>query len=191
MSGSEAIIDEADFVIVATGSIPLNARLPIESDAIDIALAEDILLDDSKAKNRAIVVGAGLVGSELALHLAQKGREVTVVDMASDIVGGVHGICPANYFMLKELFDYYGVKQQMNSVLKQIHKDGIVVQTESGSLDIAADQVIIAVGYERYGNLAERLYREYPGKVVNIGDSKAIKTIMNAVYEGYEVARSI
>jgi 2-enoate reductase len=169
----------------------LIANLPVDSDAIDIALAEDILLDDSKARDRVIVVGAGLVGSELALHLVQKDREVTVVDTASDIVGGVHGVCPANYFVLKELFDYHGVKQQMNSVLTQVHKDGVVVQTESGNVDIAADQVIIAVGYEKYGDLAERLYREYPGKVVNIGDSKAIKTIMNAVYEGYEVARSI
>ena len=93
--------------------------------------------------------------------------------------------------MLKELFDYHGIKQQLNSVLKQINKDGITVETKSGDVDITVDQVIIAIGYTKYGNLPEKLYRKYPGKVVNIGDSKAIRTIMNAVYEGYEVARNI
>ncbi len=191
MTGDEAVIKEADFVIVATGSVPLAVDFPAAPDAIEVAMAEDVLMDAGKAKDSVAIVGAGLVGSELALHLAQNDHQVTVVDMTDDIVGGPHGVCPANYFMLKELFAYHGVKQQLKSVLKQINKDGVTVETESGDVDIPTDQVIIAIGYKKYGDLAERLYREYPGKVVNIGDSKAIKTIMNAVYEGYEVARKI
>ncbi len=68
----------SEFVLVATGSRP--ARPP----AIDIdgrtVLVSDDLLDLEEIPHRMVVVGAGVIGIELASMFAALGVEVTVVD---------------------------------------------------------------------------------------------------------------
>ena len=71
-----------DVVIVATGSDYI--RLPIKG--MDYAIPPNAVLTDlSKAKGRIAIIGGGLIGSELALHLAQNNRQVGVFEMREAI----------------------------------------------------------------------------------------------------------
>ena len=50
-----------------------------------VVLAQDILTGAAQAGSRVLVIGGGLVGSETAEFLADKGREVTVVELRDGI----------------------------------------------------------------------------------------------------------
>ncbi len=188
---NDDILDNYDKIIIATGSKPIVPNFPKEQDAIDTIIAETALNDIKQVAKNVVIIGGGLVGSELALYLAKNKHNVTIVDMACDIVGGVHGVCPANYFMLKELFTYYKIDEQLNSCLSKITNNGVDVMTKDGEVSIKAEQVILAIGYTQRNNLPMKLYQRYPDKVSIIGDCKKVSNIMNAIYEGYEIARNI
>lgn len=187
----DAILDEFDEIIVSTGSNPIKPNFDKTDNAVEVLMAEDVLNDITLAKGNVTIIGGGLVGSELALHLAQNDKKVTVVDMANDIVGGIHGVCPSNYWMLKELFEFHNINQQLNSKLLKILDNGVLVQENNTEKEVVADQVILAIGYSSNKNLPQELYKKYPSKVHVIGDCKGVANIMKAVYEGYEVARNI
>ena len=71
-----------DALIVAAGAEPLVPPIP----GIEKAIMADSLVDagDSIGK-KIVIIGGGLVGCETALHLAQTGRDVTVVEMKDQV----------------------------------------------------------------------------------------------------------
>lgn len=180
-----------DKILVATGSNPIVPGFAQAENKLEVILAEEVLNDVNLAADEVVIIGAGLVGSELALHLAQNEKSVTVVDMANDIVGGPHGVCPANYFMLKELFAFNNINTKLNAKVTEITTDGVIVDIDGVEQLVAAKQVIIAIGYSSNNQVAKQLYAKYPNKVHVIGDARGVANIMNAVYDGYEVARNI
>jgi 2-enoate reductase len=68
----------------------------------------------------------------------------------------------------------------------------VILQQANQSQTLHADHVVLALGYKSndslYGNLANELDVE---EVFNIGDSQKARTIMTAIWDGYEVARSL
>jgi 3-phenylpropionate/trans-cinnamate dioxygenase ferredoxin reductase subunit len=80
--GTEAVIPYQSLVI-ATGATP--ARLPIEpADTLTLRSAQDArrLRDHAGAGQRAIIIGAGAIGVELASSLVARGSEVVLLDRA-------------------------------------------------------------------------------------------------------------
>ncbi len=55
---------------------------------------------------------------------------------------------------------------------------------------IPSDTVIIAVGYKADKSLFEELEKEV-AKVFNLGDSRQVRNIKGAIWDAYEVARSV
>ncbi len=189
---NNTMLSEYDEVIIATGSTPIVPGIEKTQNAVETIIAEDVLNNIELAKEDVTIIGGGLVGSELALHLAQNNRKVNVVDMANDIVGGPHGVCPANYFMLKELFTYHNVNQVLNSKVLKITENGLIVSSGDNETELHTEQVIFAVGYQnKQKEMITAMQQSAPHKVKVIGDAKQIKNIMNAVFEGYELARNI
>src|SRR3989304_4164351 len=73
-----------DVVIVATGSHPLIPAIP-GADRDNVVTAWGVLKGKPVGHN-VIVVGGGLVGTETALFLSQKGKHVVLIEMLDDIV---------------------------------------------------------------------------------------------------------
>jgi NADH dehydrogenase FAD-containing subunit len=81
---------DADYVVLATGSI---YPFPAKSDAHDAADAIDnyrAAYDELTHANRVLLVGAGAVGIELAGEIVSKwpDKHVTILDVADDVLGG-------------------------------------------------------------------------------------------------------
>ena len=77
-----------DAVVVATGSVPVIPTIP-GIDKRNVVVAVDLLKNNEDTGKHIIVVGGGLVGCETALHLAQKGKSVTVIDKLPEIAQDV------------------------------------------------------------------------------------------------------
>lgn len=182
-----------DSVIFATGSQPVVPTWLEGRDNPKVMSAEKMLMNpDVITGDKLVVVGGGLVGIEAALWMAQRGKQVTVIEMADDIVGGPYGLCFANYQMTKELL----VKEQVNvmtsTALKRITNEGVEINSADGTSILTADHIVLALGYKSEDQLYQTLANELDvEQVFNIGDSQKARTIMAAIWDGYEVGRNL
>ena len=184
-----AFVEKGDFdcVIAAVGSSPITPDFGTKNRQL---LATELLNGKVQAGSEVVVIGGGLVGCETALWLRQMGKSVTVIEMMPDILGGPHGMPFMNYDMLKHLLAYNGVEVLTSTKVTSIEENGVAVENASGIRTIPADSVVLAIGFRsRVDGLKE--IEALPVKVYRIGDCRHVSNIMHAVWDGYEVARSI
>jgi len=185
VDGGELEKSDADVIITATGAKPI--KLPF-GDATETAV--DILNEKAPCGENVVIIGGGLVGCETGLWLAGKGKNVQVVEMAPDVLGGPHGMPLMNYSMLKDLLAYNKVELHVNSRVENVNDGVVTVQNGEKKFELKADTVINAVGYRSEDSLYERV-KMLPKEVYNLGDSRNVKNIMYAIWDAYEVAGNI
>lgn len=183
-----AIVKGADVVVVATGSKPITIDFGKEKEIIT---ASEALLGKKRVGQKVVIIGGGLVGCETGLWLAQKGREVTIVEMMSDICGGPHAMPFMNYDMLKDELAFHKVRIFKSSKIKAVDKKDVAVIVPEGEITLAADTVIIAVGYIPNDSLYQSVKDALKAPVYNIGDSRNVHNIMYAIWDAYEIAREM
>lgn len=152
--------------------------------------AEQVLLGEKDPGNQVVVVGAGLVGCELALDLAQKGKKVTIVE-ALDKITAVNGpLCSANRDMLERLIPFNGIEVQCSARVTS-YRDGVLHATV-GDEDKAfpADSVVLCVGYRSENGLYEETKADVE-EIYEIGDAQRVSNIMYAIWDAFEVASHI
>ncbi len=176
----------ADVVLIATGSKPKLFRLgegPVFS-------AADVLLGRKRAGERVAIIGGGLVGCELALHLREQGKQVTIVEALEKILAVNRPLCHANSEMLEALIPFKGVKTITSA--KAVGYDGktLKIQAPSGPLELPADTVVLAVGYSSENALFEELKNELP-RIHLLGDARNVANILYAIWDAYELAGHI
>lgn len=180
-------------VIFATGSRPVKPNWLSGQDKPHVIVAEEMLMNPDKITgDKVTVIGGGLVGAEAALWMAQQGKAVTLIEGSDDIVGGPHGTCFANYQMLKELLVKEQVTVLTSTLLQTITDTGVLVESDYKEMEILSDHVVLALGYKAEDHLHEALANELDvDTVFNIGDSQKARTIMTAIWDGFEVARTL
>ena len=178
---------DCDAVIIATGSEPKRFSL---GDDDRVFTASEVLLKEKDPGKTAVVIGGGLVGCETALHLAQEGRKVTIVE-ALDSIMSVNGpLCHANKDMLEQLLPYNGV-DIIYGARAEGYKDGVLTVTAGGETrSLSCDSVILSVGYAEKDSLYRELEFEVP-EIYLLGDARKVANIMYAVWDSYEVANHI
>jgi NADPH-dependent 2,4-dienoyl-CoA reductase/sulfur reductase-like enzyme/rhodanese-related sulfurtransferase len=99
-------------------------------------------LDKTK---RAVVVGGGYIGLEMAENLAHRGLEVTIVEMLDQVMAPLDPECAR---LVERHLEKHGVRLALNdgvSGFKQTANGSIEVLTKSGKVH-PADLVILAIG---------------------------------------------
>ena len=178
-----------DAVVVATGSKYVRLNVP-GADRPSVISACDFLSGKTQVGQRVVVIGGGQVGCEMSLWLAQQGKKVTVVEQLDDLLVG-RPIPWMNRVMLLDLLKFHRVEVMTNfSLFEVTDKGAVVVNKDSRRETLLADTVIIAVGLES----EQGIYRLLQGNITSlylIGDAREAKNIMNAIWDAYEVARTI
>lgn len=77
-----------DAIVLATGSNPLILRIPGLAEC-GFMTAQELLDGKRSAGRKALVVGGGMVGCEAAEFLAERGHEVSVIEMKDVIAADV------------------------------------------------------------------------------------------------------
>lgn len=177
-----------DAVLTAEGSEPIIPKVDGVEKAV---LAQDVLLGNVEAKDDVVIIGGGLVGCELSLHLAMQGRKVTIVEALPDILKSGISIPPMNEWMLRDLLAFHKVNIMTDSRLASVNEDGAVVTDAGGKeTQVKASQVILAIGYRSKAPVFDACQFDYT-EVYKLGDSRQVKNIRNAVWDGYEVASTL
>ena len=137
-----------DKLIIATGASPIRP----EVDGVDkegvftLRSVDDAVAIRSYAESvkKAVVVGASFIGLEVAENLKAKGLDVTIVDMASQILPGLFDPDMALY--AKKEIQKTGIKIVLGAKLEAIigGEKAEGVKTSVGS--ISGDMVVLALG---------------------------------------------
>jgi len=168
---------EPDLVILATGGRPRPSPFPVDFEATQALQQPDLVGD------KVLVIGAGMVGCELALYLRRLGKEVFLVDKLPEdrLMGDEHYF--NRYILLEEvkragIVLHTGVEVELEG--RKVKMPGMVREVDS---------VINATGFEADLALIQR-YRETfgPEKVIAVGDLKKPGNIYTAVQEAYLLA---
>ena len=172
-------LPKADEVIVATGSKPRKLRLEGAEKAIE---ACEYLYGEKEVGDRVAIIGGGLTGCEIALDLILKGKTPIIVEAKNDIIA-VKGVCLANSSYLRDFFEFKKVEIHLNSSLKKITDDGIIVGEADGKeISVKCDSVITSIGYNP-APLTEN------AKLV--GDCLKVGNLRTVIWRAWDVAMKI
>ena len=135
----------ADEIIIATGSKANRPPIPGIEKGIQ---AVDFLLGKQTVGENVTIIGGGLTGCEIAYELYLQGKKPTIVEMQEDLIT-TKGVCLANTSYLRDFFEANKVPVHLETGVKAIEEDGVVVADKQGvQFKIPADSVILSVGYK-------------------------------------------
>ena len=138
---------------------------------------------------KVIVIGGGLQGGEVTEFLVKRGRQVTWIDSASTLQDD--RLANARTLRLFRWLDKKGVPMMTGVNYQEITDKGLTVTTKDGKKQaLEADSIIPVVPSAPNLALAESLKGKV-GKVYAIGDCKDPRLIVEAIGEGFRVARDI
>lgn len=172
-------------VIIATGGVPIFPE--IRGMDKRVITAVDLLLGREKAGKKVMVVGGGLIGCETAVYLAEKGKNVTIIEMLGSLALNTN---KANRMKLLDMLKDSGVRTITNTKLLEITSDGAVLSSEIPQEALSVDTIILALGFRPTRELAESLQGQVP-ELHTIGDCVQPRRILDAIWEGYRVSRLI
>jgi len=180
---TEEIINEQnpDVVVLATGSTPVTPNLPGVKRA-NVVTAQEVLEGKTEVGRTVAVIGGGMVGSETASHLANHGKEVSIVEMLPEIAADVNA--RSKPFLLKDLAEH-NVRLYLNSTVKEVLADGLIIGRDGREEKIGPfDTVILAVGVEPCNDLRSKLEGKAV-QLITIGDALSPRKALEAIREGY------
>lgn len=157
--GSEVYTENYDTLVLATGSTPLKPRIPgIDSPRImtlwtvpDTDRIRNIVHEQNARS--AVVVGGGFIGVEMAENLKHAGLDVTLVEMADQVMA------PMDFEMAQLLHEHIvqnGVALSLGDGVKSFEdKDNAVTVTLNSGKTVAADLVILSIGLKSNTDLVK------------------------------------
>ena len=175
-----------DALILAVGSNPIVPSLPgIHGD--NVVVVNDYYKNKDKVKDTVVVLGGGLAGCECAVHLAQEGKQVHVVEMRDTLAPD----CNIRHRpILMQKIDQL-VTVHLCHAGVEVTADGLVCRApDGGQVLIPGQTVICAVGQRSNRADAEALHTAAPF-VREVGDCIRPANITKAVYEGYHAGLDV
>ena len=173
-----------DVIIASLGARPVVPPVPGIEKAL---LAEDVLMNVESVKGDAVIMGAGQVGLELAIWLAQLGHKATIVEMAEKPGIDIRGVAFMYYGIT---MDRLGVELRLSTKAVAVNDGSLTVETADGREDIPADTVICAVGQRPLSEEADALAFCAP-EFHLIGDCAKPANVLTATRQAYAIARNL
>ncbi|MDR0863235.1 MAG: FAD-dependent oxidoreductase [Oscillospiraceae bacterium] len=196
----------ADAIIAAIGAVANEPTL--NGEPVPRALrAVPAYRNPELVGETAVIVGGGLVGLELAIHLSQQGKRVTVVEIQAATIATqdeqgtserisnptmlepganiVHGIALA-----MEIRKLPRLEILTSTTVVAADGTSVTVRNMGGTRVIPAETLIYATGYQPRADEAYAL-RECAPEFYAIGDCVSPRNIQQATQQGYQIARDI
>ena len=177
---------DADVIIAALGARPIVPEIP-GIDSPQVIGAEYAFSHTEAVGDKSVILGAGLVGTELAIYLAMLGKKATIIEIEGEINTGVnymHG------YAIKVQLAKHGIDIHFNAKTSRIGDDEVCYETQDGETSLKCDTVIYAVGRTPLHEEACAL-RDCARRFYAIGDCVTPRTIAAANEEAATIARDI
>lgn len=174
-----------DHVILAIGAHNMDLPMPVENS--NVVSSWDIL-NGQEVSGKCVVLGGGLVGAETAEYLANKGLEVSIVEMMDKIAAQEsETVLP----LMEADFEKHNVQKFVNTRVSEI-KDNVIyaVNTkDETNVEIAADTIVNALGSKK--NVFDDSKLTVPFTYVGDCSGERTADIASAIRTGYKAANEI
>lgn len=190
-----------DVIVNATGSLPLILPIP--------GLKENVNKEGGKVKTvlgvidnlpnypedmtgkKAVIVGGGAVGLDVVEYFAPKGADTSVIEMMPAIGAGLD---PITKVSIADLMKKYDVHQRPSTALQEVKPDCFVVKNPDGEIEeVPFDYGCICMGLKSNNPVLDMLNEEFGEEgsieIMNIGDSKRQRRIIDGTEEGRNIIR--
>lgn len=174
-----------DHVILAIGAHNMNLPMPVVNS--NVVSSWDVL-NGLDVTGKVVVLGGGLVGAETAEYLANKGLNVTIVEMMDKIAAQEsETVLP----LMQEDFAKHDVKQLVNTRVSEIKNNVIYVTntTDETAVELNADVIVNALGSKK--NLFDDSKLTVPFTYVGDCSGERTADIASAIRTGYKAANEI
>ena len=172
-----------DHILVATGGAPLVPRF---CTGARYALAQDILTGAAEAGSRVLVIGGGLVGSETAEFLAEKGKDVAIVELRDGIALDME--YKTRQMLLPRLASLNVARMTETEVLELRGNGDVRVRTPYTEKTLSGfDTIVLSLGYRPDAAIGTEL-AEAGLPFVRIGDCRKVGKIIDGIWEGFRTA---
>ena len=179
--------ENADVIIVAAGSEPFLPPIKgLNQDHVFVVNEYHHKLD--QIQNQVAVLGGGLAGCEIALHLSIEGKEVNLIEM-NDALAPDANI--RHRPLLLEEIERCGISVYKNHLGLNISENGVVCKNQAGEeLLIEGETIICALGQKPRRDVVEQLVDAAP-IVMIVGDCAKVSNITTAIYQGHHAGMDV
>lgn len=174
-----------DHVILAIGAHNMDLPMPVVNS--NVVSSWDVL-NGLEVTGKCVVLGGGLVGAETAEYLANRGLDVTIVEMMDKIAAQEsETVLP----LMQADFAKHDVKQLVNTRVSEI-KDNVIYATnttDNTSVELNAEVIVNALGSKK--NLFDDSKLTVPFTYVGDCSGERTADIASAIRTGYKAANEI
>ena len=173
-----------DALIIAVGSSPI---LPPVKGIENAVVVNDYYMNKDKVTDSVIVLGGGLAGCECAIHLAQEGKKVKLVEMRDTLAPDANiRHRPILMQMIDELVEVYTGHTGL-----ELKKGGVLCKDSGGNeVLIEGTSVVCAAGQRPNRDIVTPLLGSAPF-IREIGDCVRATNITYAMYQGYHAGLDV
>ena len=170
----------ADKIIIATGASP--KILKIKGNKNNIVNAVDYLQNKQQVGENVVIVGGSLTGCEIAYKLFNEGKKPVIIEMKNDLIA-VRGVCLANSSYLRDFFKLNNVPVYLNSSVKKINGDELIIKTKNEHETILKfDNIISCIGYN-----PNPLTKKYD----LVGDCYKVGNLKDVIWRAWDIAMKL
>lgn len=193
--GGQKHLEQYDVLVLSPGAKPVVPSIPGITEADNVFSIRNVPDIDKvmhaleKQPNRAVIVGAGFIGLEMAENLKKRGLEVMVIEQAPHILPTLDEEMTA--FIEKEL-SHQGVEVITSHAVARFEDHGKRLRLDDGRT-IPADLVILSIGVSpdnqlavtagielgiRGGILVDERYQTNIPDIYAVGDAIVVKQLI-------------
>jgi pyruvate/2-oxoglutarate dehydrogenase complex dihydrolipoamide dehydrogenase (E3) component len=150
--------------------------------------AWDVLTGRAFVGPRVAVLGGGQVAVETAEYLADRHRDVAVIEMLDTIAGDMPG--KSRFWLMKRL-NQFGVRMIPGARVEAVTEHGVLVSV-GGRKEMLEGftNVVLAMGSQPNDELARQL-EGVVSKLYRVGDARQVANLAEATGQAAEVALAI
>ena len=186
----EILSGKFDAVLIAVGAEPLMLPLPGFNTDNGI-VATDAYGREDQLGHKVVVIGGGQVGCETALHLADKGLDVSIIEMQSSLCPDASKTCGDEIrILLEENPNFTAIT---SARCQSVTKHSVTyLDAEGVEQTITCDTVVLAAGMRAKSDLADRFVTDCDvPEWAQIGDCVRARTVEQATAEAYNAAMEL
>lgn len=168
-----------DEIIASVGAEPVIPPIPGIESAIQATLVYGM---EKELGQELVVIGGGQVGCETALHLARRGKQVTILEMQAELAPD------ASKTHRDDILAIMAAEPNLSVITEArctgVTSAGVTYEKHGLGAELPAEQVILAAGMRSRVAEADAFAGIAP-QFWEIGDCKQARTVEMAVREGY------
>lgn len=176
-----------DALVIAVGASPVSIPLP-GADGSNCIQISEFLKNSDHTHHSYVIIGGGSVGCETALDLAEKGKEVSLIEMTDTLASSGNDLYR---LALEEQFaKYNNLHVYLKTTCHSIDPQGVNVSCGHNSMHIAGDQVILSLGFRPDTKLVYSFYG-IVAETYHTGDCERAATVLEAVNGAYFIGSNV